>query len=85
MSKLPLHSQGEVTMVLAEIIIFIIIGLIIYKVIDSYLQQKTFAAKTVEQNQQLQQELDDIKARLRNLESIVIDDDFEIKRKMKDL
>ncbi len=72
-------------MVLAEIIIFIIIGLIIYKVIDSYLQQKTFAAKTVEQNQQLQQELDDIKARLRNLESIVIDDDFEIKRKMKDL
>lgn len=72
-------------MVLAEIIFIIIIGLIIYKVIDSYLQQRTFAAQTVEQNQQLQQELDDIKARLRNLESIVIDDDFEIKRKMRDL
>ncbi len=72
-------------MVLAEIIFIIIIGLIIYKVIDSYLQQRTFAAQTVEQNQQLQQELDDIKARLRNLESIVIDDDFDIKRKIKDL
>ncbi|MCH1926611.1 hypothetical protein L9G74_17470 [Shewanella sp. C32] len=85
MSESPQRSQGEVTMVLAEIIFIIIIGLIIYKVIDSYLQQKTFAAQTVEQNQQLQQELDDIKARLRNLESIVIDDDFDIKRKMKDL
>ena len=72
-------------MVLAEIIFIIIIGLIIYKVIDSFLQQKAFAAQAVEQNQQLQQELDDIKARLRNLESIVIDDDFDIKRKMKDL
>ncbi|MCH1920253.1 hypothetical protein L9G15_12535 [Shewanella sp. A3A] len=85
MSESPQRSQGEVTMVLAEIIFIIIIGLIIYKVIDSYLQQRTFAAQTVEQNQQLQQELDDIKARLRNLESIVIDDDFDIKRKIKDL
>ncbi|QSX33127.1 hypothetical protein JYB87_15570 [Shewanella avicenniae] len=72
-------------MVLIEIVVIIIVGLIIFKFIDGYSQQKAAASEIAEQNQRLQQELDDIKARLRNLESIVIDDDFDIKRKMKDL
>ncbi|KFZ38990.1 hypothetical protein HR45_00900 [Shewanella mangrovi] len=72
-------------MVLVEVIVLIIVGLIIFKFIDGYAQQKAFATENAEQNQRLQQELEDIKQRLQNLENIVIDEDFDIKRKMKDL
>ncbi len=67
-----------------EFVLFLLVIVFVYRVVESYLKSRSDRAKTSEDTE-MEARLKEMEDRVRVLERIVTDDRYDLKRKFEDL